>query len=75
MAHQSEAMKAMAQRYLRLARTTKNARERTKFFDYAMLYAQLSEQSERRQRNAAARAAPPSDGEMEQRNGSRRHYH
>ncbi len=75
MAHQSEAMKAMAQRYLRLARTTKDARERTKFFDYAMLYAQLSEQSERRQRSATAQAAPARQGEMEQRNGSRRHYH
>ena len=53
MAHQSEAMRAMAQRYLRLARTTKDARERSKFFDYAMLYAQLCEQSERRR---AARA-------------------
>lgn len=75
MAHQSEAMRAMAQRYLRLARTTQDARERTKFFDYAMLYAQLCEQSERRQTAAAKRAASPREGETAPRHGSKRRYH
>lgn len=75
MAHQSEAMRAMAQRYLRLARTTRDARERTKFFDYAMLYAQLCEQSERRQRAAANRAASLREGETAPHAGSTRRYH
>ncbi len=73
MAHQSEAMRAMAQRYLRLARTTQDARERSKFFDYAMLYAQLCEQSERRR--ASARAASRIANEVEAADVSRRHYH
>ena len=72
MAHQSEAMRAMAQRYLRLARTTQDARERSKFFDYAMLYAQLCEQSERR---SAARGASRIANEAEVADVSRRHYH
>ena len=75
MAHQSEAMKAMAHRYLRLARTTSDARERSKFFDYAMLYAQLSEQSERRQTRAAAQAAQRYADEREQRDGPERRHH
>ena len=45
---QSDALRALAERYLRLAKTTKDARERSKFFNYAMVYAQLSEQAERR---------------------------
>ncbi len=47
MFHQSDAMRVMAQKYLRLARSAPDARERSKFFDYAMVYAQLSEQAER----------------------------
>ena len=39
----------MASKYLRLAKETKDRRDRRKFFDYAMIYAQLSEQSERRE--------------------------
>jgi len=43
------AMRALAEKYLRLARTSDNPRERSKFIDYAMLYAQLSEQARRRE--------------------------
>jgi len=46
--HQSDALRVMASKYLRLAKDTKDPRDRKKFFDYAMVYAQLSEQSERR---------------------------
>lgn len=49
MRNHSDTMRAMAERYLRLAKTTKDARERRKFFDYATIYAQLSEQASRRQ--------------------------
>ena len=73
MAHQSEAMRVMAQRYLQLARTTQDARERSKFFNYAMLYAQLCEQSERRR--ASAQAASRSADKTEAADVSRRHYH
>ena len=72
MAHQSEAMRAMARRYLRLAWTTNDARERTKFVGYAVLYAQLSEQSERR--HAAASKARGMH-QTEAVDVSRRHYH
>jgi hypothetical protein len=47
MLKQTDTMRAMAERYLRLAKTTSEPEERTKFLDYASLYAQLSEQSER----------------------------
>ena len=47
MLKQADAMRAMAERYLRLAETTSEPKERTKFLDYASIYAQLSEQSER----------------------------
>jgi hypothetical protein len=49
MLNQSDAMRVMAERYLRLAKTTKDPRERSKFFDYAFVYAQLSKQAERRE--------------------------
>lgn len=49
MPHQSVALRRMASKYLRLAQDTGDPGERAKFFDYAMLYAQLSEQSERRE--------------------------
>jgi hypothetical protein len=49
-------MRAMAERYLRLAKTTKDVRERRKFFDYAAIYAQLSEQASRREPAAGAMA-------------------
>jgi hypothetical protein len=45
---QNDAFRAMAAKYLRLAKDTKDPRERSKFFDYAMVYAQLSERAERR---------------------------
>ena len=41
-------LRYMAEKYLRLARTAGSSVERSKFFDYALFYAQLSEQSERR---------------------------
>jgi hypothetical protein len=48
MLNQSDALRVMAERYLRLAKTTENARERRKFFDYATVYAELSKQAARR---------------------------
>ena len=39
-----ETISLMAQRYLQLARTTGDPRERSRFLDYAALYAELSEQ-------------------------------
>jgi hypothetical protein len=45
---QTDAFRVMAVKYLRLAKDTKDAGERSKFIDYAMIYAQLSEQAERR---------------------------
>jgi len=61
MVHQSDAMRAMAQKYLRLARSAPDAGERSKFFDYAMVYAQLSEQAERLR--AASKAMAGADRE------------
>ena len=61
MFHQSDAMRAMAQKYLRLARSAPDARERSKYFDYAMVYAQLSEQAERLR--AASKAMAGADRE------------
>ncbi len=58
MLNQSVAMRAMASKYLRLAKGTEDPRERSKFFDYAMVYAQLSEQAEQRE---ASQAAPGGD--------------
>jgi hypothetical protein len=63
MLNQSGAMRVMAERYLRLAKTTKDPRERSKFFDYAFVYAQLSEQAERRETYK-----PLAGGETEHRN-------
>ena len=56
--HQSDALRVIASKYLRLAKDTKDRSDRRKFFDYAMLYAQLSEQSERR---GTSRAMPGGD--------------
>ena len=47
MFNKTDAMRAMAERYLRLAKTASEPNERAKFLDYASIYAQLSEQSER----------------------------
>jgi len=48
MLNQSDALRVMASKYLRLAKDSKHQRDRRKFRDYAVIYAQLSEQSERR---------------------------
>lgn len=50
----ADAMRAMAERYLRLAQMASEPEERTKFLDYASIYAQLSEQSEREESRASA---------------------
>ena len=47
MRNQAKALRALAERYLRLAKTTTDPRERNKFFTYAAVYADLSERSER----------------------------
>ena len=60
---QSEAFRAMAAKYLRLAKDTEDPRERSKFIDYAMLYAQLSEQAEWRET-----PRPTIGGDAERRN-------
>ena len=46
-AKQADAMRVMAERYLSLAKASSEPGERTKFFDYASIYAQLPEQAER----------------------------
>ena len=46
MRNQAKALRAFAERYLRLAKTTADPRERNKFFNYAAVYAELSERSE-----------------------------
>jgi hypothetical protein len=48
MLNQTTTLRVMAQRYLRLAKTTDDAIERKRFIDYANIYAQLSEQAARR---------------------------
>ena len=53
MLNQSAAMRVMASKYLRLAKGTKDPRERSKFVDRAMIYAQRSEQAERREASKA----------------------
>jgi len=53
MLNQSDAMRVMAAKYFQLAKDTKDQRERSKFFDYAMLYAQLSKQAEQRETSTA----------------------
>ena len=49
MVNHSSVLRAMAAKYLRLAKSSVDPGERSKFFDYAMIYAQLSEQAERRE--------------------------
>jgi hypothetical protein len=53
MFNQSDALRTMAEKYLQLAMDTKDPTERSKFFDYATAYAQLSEQSEWRETSGA----------------------
>jgi len=47
MLKQAAAMRVMAERYLKLARTSDDARERGKFLGYASIYAELAERSKR----------------------------
>jgi hypothetical protein len=58
MTHHGSAMRALAEKYLRLAKTSHDGRERSKFIDYAMLYAQLSEQARRREGPASISDQP-----------------
>ena len=46
MAHQEDLRRKLAKRYLELARTTEDLREREKFLGYATIYEQLSGQSD-----------------------------
>ena len=63
MPKQADAMRAMAERYLRLAKTTSEPTERTRFLDYASIYAQLSEQSERQEVHATGVDTEPTKHE------------
>jgi hypothetical protein len=47
MLNQADAMRVMAEKYLKLARISDDATERRKFLGYAGLYAQLAERSVR----------------------------
>ena len=47
MRNQAKALRALAERYLRLAKTTADPRVRNKFFNYAAVYADLSGRSQR----------------------------
>ena len=60
---QSGTLRGIAERYLWLAKGAKDPEERSKFFDYAMVYAQLSEQAERRESSR-----PMAGGDVERRN-------
>jgi len=45
--NQAKALRVLAEKYLRLAKTTADPRERNKFFNYAAVYTHLSERSGR----------------------------
>jgi hypothetical protein len=49
MLKQSDALRVLAAKYLRKAKSATVPSERSKFFDYAMFYAQILEQAERRE--------------------------
>jgi hypothetical protein len=49
MPKQADTMRFMAERYLKLARSSDDALERGKFLGYAAMYADLAEQSVRQQ--------------------------
>jgi len=49
MPKQADAMRAMAERYLKLAQATSEPAERIRFLGYARIYSELSEQSERQE--------------------------
>jgi hypothetical protein len=60
---ESDTMRAMAARYFRLAKDTEDQRERSKYFDYAMVYAQLSRKAGQRETSTAM-----AGGDVESRN-------
>jgi hypothetical protein len=47
MLNQSDTLRVMAAKYLRMAKSAADPSERSKFFSYAMFHAQMSEQAER----------------------------
>jgi hypothetical protein len=49
MLNQCDTLRVMAAKYLRMAKSAADPSERSKFFNYAMFYAQMSEQAERRE--------------------------
>ena len=49
MPNHAEAMRMLAERYLRMARTSIDPDERRKFLEYATLYAELTYRSERQE--------------------------
>jgi hypothetical protein len=57
---QADAMRVIAEKYLKLAKATVEPNERRKFLEYAALYAQLSEQSEQRESPIATMDKEPS---------------
>ena len=60
---QNDSYRSMAAKYLRLAKDTEDPLERSKFVEYAMIYAQLSEQAEPRET-----LRPMAGGDVERRN-------
>ena len=64
---QSGTLRGIAEKYLWLAKGAKDPGEGSKFFDYAMVYAQLSEQAERRETSRAM-----AGGDLERRDVSKR---
>ena len=65
MPNKSHVLRFMAAKYLRLARSAGSAAMRSKYSDYAMLYAQLSEQSERHANTHPVRERAPGVSEDE----------
>jgi hypothetical protein len=51
MRNPAKALRVLAEKYLRLAKTSADPRERNKFFKYAAVYADLSERSGRHGNN------------------------
>ena len=49
MPNHAEAMRILAEKYLRMARTSIDPDERRKFLEYATLYAELTDRSERQE--------------------------
>jgi hypothetical protein len=57
MQNQADTLRVMMEKYLRLARTTDDPQARSKYLNYAAVYAELSGRSERRQTAPRARDA------------------